>query len=60
MAIYNARISSNSKLNAIFREGVVHDCSKIIVEGEPPIPISILGDPAYPLLPYIMKGLVSD
>ena len=35
------------------------DCSKIIVEGEPPVPICILGDPAYPLLPYIMKEFAS-
>ena len=35
------------------------DCSKIIVEGEPPVPICILGDPTYPLLPYIMKEFAS-
>ena len=58
-SVHDARIFSNSKLNAIFREGVVPDCSKIIVEGEPPVPICILGDPTYPLLPYIMKEFVS-
>ena len=54
-SVHDARIFSNSKLNTMFREGVVPDCSKIIVEGKLPIPICILGDPAYLLLPYIMK-----
>ena len=35
------------------------DCSEIIVEEKTPVPICILGDPAYPLLPYIMKEFVS-
>ena len=35
------------------------DCSKIIVEGEPPVPICILGDPAYSLMPYIIKEFAS-
>ena len=54
-SVHDARIFSNSKLNTMFREGVVPDCSKIIVEEKLPILICILGDPAYPLLPYIMK-----
>ena len=48
-------IKWQSTLNAIFREGVLPDCSKIIVEGEAPVPICILEHPAYPLLPNIMK-----
>ena len=36
-------------MNTIFREGVVPNCSKIIVEGQPPVLICILGDLAYPL-----------
>ena len=59
-SVHDARIFSNFKLNAIFREGVVPDCSKIIVEREPLVPICILGDPAYPFLPYIMKEFPSD
>ena len=58
-SVHDARILSNSKLNTMFRKGIVPDCSKIIVEGEPPVPICILGDPAYPLLPYIIKEFAS-
>ena len=36
------------------------DCSKIIVEEEPLVPICILRDPAYHLLSYIMKEFASD
>ena len=58
-SVYDARIFSISKLNAILREDIEPDCSKIIVQGEPPVPICILRDPAYPLLPYIMKQFAS-
>ena len=54
-SVLDACTFSNSKLYTMFRGSVVSDWSKIIVEGEPPIPICILGDPTYPLLPYLMK-----
>ena len=44
----------------VFREGVVPNCSKYIVEGETYVPICILGDSAYPILPYIIKEFGSD
>ena len=33
--------------------------SKIVVEWENPVPICILGDPAYSLLPFLMKEFVN-
>ena len=45
-SVHDAHIFLNSKLNTMFREGVPN-CSKTIVEGEPPVLICILGDVAY-------------
>ena len=37
------------------RNGAIHQCRKVLVDGQPEVPICILGDPAYTLLPYLMK-----
>ena len=39
----------------MFRDGSIPKCERIIVEGAPAVPVGILGDPAYPLLPILMK-----
>ena len=55
-----ARLFSNSSLNFKFRDGTIPACEKVIVEGRPPVPLCILGDPAYPLLPFLMKEFASS
>ena len=37
------------------RNGIILQCRKVIIDGQPVVPICILGDPAYPALSYVMK-----
>ena len=53
--MHDARIFANSSLNEAIRNGIIPKCEKIIVPGGDPVLICILGDPAYPLLPFLMK-----
>ena len=54
-SVHAARMFGNSALNEMFSDGTIPKCERIIVEGEPAVPVCILGDPAYPLPPFLMK-----
>ena len=45
----------NSVFNGMVRDGTIPKCERIVVEGEPAVPVHIIRDPAYPLLPFLMK-----
>ena len=54
-SVHDAHMFSTSTLSNDIRNGSITRCKKVIVEGEPAVPICLLGDPAYPLLPCLMK-----
>ena len=54
-SIHDARMFGNSALTGIFRNETIPKCERIIAEGEPAVPVCILEDTTYPLLPFWTK-----
>ena len=54
-SVHDARMFANLKLNQMLKEEVIPSCKRQVVGSEAPVPMFLLGDPAYPLMPYIMK-----
>ena len=54
-SVHDSRIFLRSTVNNMLRNEVIPKCEKVIVDGEISVHVCILGDPAYPLLPFVMK-----
>ena len=54
-SVHDARVFSNSILCSKLKDGTIPPNSKVIKKGLDPVSVCLLGDPAYPLLPFLME-----
>ena len=52
-SVHDARMFANSKLNYLLKHEIIPTCRRKILDND--VPVFIIRDPAYPLMPYLMK-----
>ena len=51
-SVHDSRIFLNSSVNEKLRKAETPKCEKVLVEGHNTAHVCLIGDPAYPLLPF--------
>ena len=54
-SVHDARVFGNSRINKLLKEEKLPMMYKELLPGYDKLPATLIGDPAYPLLPYCMK-----
>ena len=54
-SVHDARVFANSAINKLFVEKQLPSVERKLIQGDITVPPLLIGDPAYPLLPSIMK-----
>ena len=54
-SVHDGRVFANSRINKLLREERLPMCYRETLPGHEKIPVTLVGDPAYPLLPYYIK-----
>ena len=54
-SVHDARVFSNSNINSFLKDGTIPACKRVLLPDQDAVPVFLLGDPAYPLMPYVMK-----
>ena len=54
-SVHDGRVFANSRINKLLQRQKMPMMYKELLPGHDKIPVTLLGDPAYPLLPYCMK-----